>query len=634
VLALAAYLVLGVALWWNAWSHPTSTTTCACGDSALFLWFLEWPAYAIAHGHNLFYSTSLFHPQGVNLLSNTSELAIGVPLAPVTWIFGPVATLNVASTLTPVLNAFAAFWLLRRWVRWSPAAFIGGLFYGFSPFVIIALSGAHLMVAVLFVAPLVIACLDELIMRQQRRPARVGVVLALLVVIQFFLSTEMLVLMAVMVVVGLAMLVVYAAVAHPDELRRRFRPVVVGLSWAAVVMVVLLAYPAWFALAGPAHLAGLVWPGLGGGTDGSTLPPLVHATYYTPKIATTMTIFGGYQGKPLAGEYFGYSLFAVLGVGLIVWWRDRKLWFFALLGAASVALSLSSAVTHDSWIPWVPWEIVAHLPVIENVIQDRLIGFTYLFAAIMLGLILAHAHHGIARRFAPARRHAGTGGHRSLWGRAAALGVALVIAVVALGPIARTNWGTTPLAMQPSFVPRWFTEVAPKLPPNQVILAYPAAFAGVQSSMAWQAIDRMHFAMAGGGGPEGIPSRAGKERPGFVVIGDATLSFGPLPAATAQNVQAVRQALDGWGVTMVVVPNDPNVPAYERGSNLSYALGMFTAALGEKPRYQANAWVWSDVPASPAPAPIDQAAFAACIRPTNLQARSPLDIPDCVLGSA
>jgi hypothetical protein len=373
---------------------------------------------------------------------------------------------------------------------------------------------------------------------------------------------------------------------------------------------------------------------LGGGAFGSTLPPLVHATYYTPKVASDMANFGGYQGQPLAGEYFGYPLFAVLGLGLVVWWRDRKLWYFAVVGAASVALSLSSAVTHHSWIPWVPWEIVANLPVIVNIIQDRLIGFTYLFAAIMLALILDHAYDAVARWVVGAGRQASGGGHRSRWGRVAALGAALVIAVVALAPIARTNWGTTPLAMQPSYVPRWFTEVAPKLPPNQVILAYPAAFGGIQSSMAWQAIDGMHFAMAGGGGPEGIPSRAGKERPGFIVISDATLSFGPLPAATPTSVQAVRQAVDGWGVTMVVIPNDPDRPRYEHGANLSYALGMFTAALGEKPRYEADAWVWSNVPASPAPASVDTVAFTACIGSANPQAGSHLNIPDCVLARA
>ena len=159
-------------LWWHVWSsHPTTVTTCGCGDSALFLWFLEWPAYALAHGHNPFFSTALFHPGGINLLANTSVLAIGIPLAPVTWLFGPVATLNVASTLGPALSALAMFWLLRRWVRWTPAALVGGLVFGFSPFVVVNLAGAHLMTGVLVLLPLMVACLDELLVRQQRRSA-------------------------------------------------------------------------------------------------------------------------------------------------------------------------------------------------------------------------------------------------------------------------------------------------------------------------------------------------------------------------------------------------------------------------------------------------------------------------------
>ena len=128
-----AYLVLSVGLWWNVWSsHPSSTTTCGCGDSSLFTWFLEWPAYALAHGLNPLYSTYLFHPAGINLLSNTAEVGLGIVLAPVTWAFGPIATLNVALTLSPLLSALAMYVLLRRWVGWAPAAFVGGLLYGFS----------------------------------------------------------------------------------------------------------------------------------------------------------------------------------------------------------------------------------------------------------------------------------------------------------------------------------------------------------------------------------------------------------------------------------------------------------------------------------------------------------------------
>ena len=75
------------------------------------------------------------YPHGVNLLANTSSVAIGVALAPITWIFGPIATFNVALFLSPVLSALAMFILVRRWVTWMPAAFVAGLLYGFSPFV-------------------------------------------------------------------------------------------------------------------------------------------------------------------------------------------------------------------------------------------------------------------------------------------------------------------------------------------------------------------------------------------------------------------------------------------------------------------------------------------------------------------
>ncbi len=64
-----------------------------------------------------------------------------------------MATLNVALTLSPALSALAMFVLLRRWVSWMLAAFIGGLLYGFSPFILIALTDAHLMLAMAPIPP-------------------------------------------------------------------------------------------------------------------------------------------------------------------------------------------------------------------------------------------------------------------------------------------------------------------------------------------------------------------------------------------------------------------------------------------------------------------------------------------------
>ena len=179
VTAGVLYLALGFLLWVHAWAEGATThTLCGCGDPALFLWFFQWPATALAHGQNPFFSSALFHPTGINLLAQTSVTGLSLPLVPVTWIWGPVASLNVASTITPALTAFTAFVVIRRWVPWTPAAFVGGLLYGFSPFVLSSLEFAHLMTAALMLLPLILAVLDEILVRQRhgalggRHPAR------------------------------------------------------------------------------------------------------------------------------------------------------------------------------------------------------------------------------------------------------------------------------------------------------------------------------------------------------------------------------------------------------------------------------------------------------------------------------
>ena len=60
--------------------------------------FWQWPGYGITHCHNAPHSTALLHPTGINMFSNTSVLAIGIPL-----VCGRVA---IACRRTP-LNAFA-----------------------------------------------------------------------------------------------------------------------------------------------------------------------------------------------------------------------------------------------------------------------------------------------------------------------------------------------------------------------------------------------------------------------------------------------------------------------------------------------------------------------------------------------
>ncbi len=586
--AAGAYLALSVFVWWHVWSnHPTSTTTCGCGDSSLFTWFLAWPAYAISHGLNPLYSTALFHPTGINLLSNTAEVGIGIPLAPITWLFGPVATLNVALTLSPALSALAMFVLIRRWTSWAPAAFVGGLLYGFSPFVLISLTDAHLMLGMAPIPPLIVACLDEILVRQSRRPLISGALLGLLVAVQFFIGTEILVLTAIAAVIGLVLVLVYGVVfglKDREAVRRVTRHAVTGLAVAGGTVCLLLAYPLWFALAGPAHLAGPIWGPSSiisyGGTD---LKDYLLPSPPSPGFAALAHRLGGYQAPTLSGQYFGIGLLAVLVVGLAVWFRDRRLWLFGIVGALSVPLSFGL-----QFHSWTLWRLFVGLPLMDNIIPSRFLLVTFLAAAVMLGLIVDHTHARLGRR-GGGRRHAS--GRR--WRPLGAV-VAVAVAAVALVPIARYYADGLPFTTRPVVLPSWYRTVAPHLPAHQVVLAFPVPFALLQSSMTWQAVDDMSYAMVGGGGPDSIVQRAGKERAGQVFIAGLS-SAGGFQTISPREIKAVRRALDGWGVTMVVIPDPAHLPLYERLHEVRVTAVLMTAATGRQPVRQSHAWVWTEV---------------------------------------
>jgi hypothetical protein len=634
LIGAAAYLVLAVVVWWNVWSgHPTSTTTCGCGDSSLFTWFLAWPAYATDHGLNPLYSSAMFHPTGVNLLANTSEVAIGVILSPVTWIFGPIATLNVALTLSPFLSALAMFVLLRRWVKWQPAAFIGGLLYGFSPVILVNLVDAHLMVSMAVVPPLLVAGFDELLIRQRRRPVTMGILLGLLVVLQFFLGTEMLAILLITGAAGLVLIVVYAAWRHPAELRRRARHALIGLGAGALVVVVLLAYPLWFALDGPAHLSGLVWPTLAPGLYGIGFSDLIRLNS-TGSETLQAHRFGGYQGVALhQGDYLGLGLIVVVVLGVFLWRRDRRLWLFAGLGVIAVALSLSIAPGVNHF--WVPWQLFRHIPVIKNILPDRFMAITLLCISVMLGVIVDRAHESGSRwmtRSSP-HRAPSPAGPVLPWRRWLPATVAVIVALVALVPIAGAYAGNLPLTVESVVLPAWFQTVAPHLPSRQVLLTYPGTFGGFQSALTWQAVDRMSFSLVEGGGPGGAAERAGVERPGAEALAGASFNLDPSTAFTAATIQAVRQALMSWGVTVVVIPDQPELPLYQQGFHTAYAVGLLTAALGVGPRYQARAWTWTV--GSPLPPSVDiaSAAFQRCVGTGNYPTGPPGTVPDCVLAN-
>ncbi len=617
LLATAAYAVLAVVMWWNVWStHPTSTTTCGCGDAARFLWFFQWPAYAMAHGHNILYSTYLFHPGGINLLNDTSVVALGVVLAPVTWLFGPVASMNVALTLAPLCSALAMFALLRRWVSWTPAAFLGGLAYGFAPFVVTELALNQINIAFLAIPPLLVLFLADLLVTQRRSPWKNGLALAGLVIVQFFLSTEVLLITVLASLMAMVVLVTWAAVSQPSVIGPRVAGAVRGSAVAVAVAVLVLAYPLCFLLAGPAHLVGPIWSAGGTSRYGTTWSSFV-TTGGLADLRPSMLRFGGYQGPVLVGlGYPGLGVFLVAVVGAVVWRQDRRLLLFAAVGLLAGVGSLAPGHGYP-----VPWDVLVHVSWVGDIVEVRFVLVVTLCVAVMAALVVDHVHDWLMARWS------GPEGSVSRAGLYSWLLIALVSlpTVVVLGP-------QVPLTTRPVLLPQWYEHRGPVVPAGRVVLAYPVPFSGLQSSEAWQAVNTMQWAQAGGGGPQGQPSRAGAARPGFEVLSAASLPLGPPPQPTPANLAAIREALALWRVTTVVVPDQPGLPVYEQGRGAAYAAGLFTAALGVAPSRDHGAWVWGTVRSAPAPVPVSSGRFARCTADGGSIA-SHLAVPACVLAA-
>jgi hypothetical protein len=608
--ALAALLYLGLALviWSGVWlHHPTTTATCDCGDTSLLTWFMSWPAYALHHGESLFFSDRALHPYGINLPANTSFLAISLPLAPVTWAFGPVASLNVAATLAPVATALSARALLLRWTTWQPAAFLAGLFYGFSPFVIENLSLQHIDVATLVVPPLLFWCLDELLVRQRGRAWAWGLALGGLCAVQFFLSSEVLVICVLAATIGTLLLVAAGLVRSPRSVVGRLGHAATGFGAAAVTGLVLLAYPAWYAVAGPRALPKKVFPDVqffGSAWRSLLLPAGPHDR--GPNVI--LETYGYFGSHPLLKGYLGVGMVAILVIGLAWFHRDGRLWFCGAMLVVTEALSLGAAEG--------PWTLFANLPLVENIVPERFAGVADLFAALMLGVILDRARNSGLTRPGPSAPD-GIGGQADNRTGVSRLGtlVAWALAAVALLPIAIGY--QLPFTTRPVDVPAWFTTVGTQLPVSAVVLTYPFASSGLRAPMTWQAVGAQRWSLVGGWGitptPPAHPSarQLAVARATFDLI-NLSDGFLPLPTGRTDESARLRLGLHDWGVTTVVVPDERTWPTSLRGRSVPVAVGTFTAALGVAPFHQAGAWVWS-VPRQPGPPMvIREGGFVAC----------------------
>lgn len=131
------------------------------GDNFQHAWFLWHFARAILHGQNPFYTHLIFYPTRVDLAWSTTDPLAGFLALPLSVFAGPVVAYNFSLILQLALAAFCARLLCLEITKSEVAAFIGGVVFGFSPY-LTAQALEHLSLVTAFPVALFVLALDRI----------------------------------------------------------------------------------------------------------------------------------------------------------------------------------------------------------------------------------------------------------------------------------------------------------------------------------------------------------------------------------------------------------------------------------------------------------------------------------------
>ena len=590
-LVVASYLALSIASYWSAWSTSPTTHMQLGGDQFATVWFLRWIPFSLTHGHNPFFTIFGNYPFGVNLLTNTSVPLLGLVGSPVTLLFGPIATYNFWCTAALAGSATAGYFFARRWTTWRPAAWVCGLLYGFSPYQIAQSHGGHLNLTFVVLPPLILLATHDVLVRRQRTPPTAGVVLGLLVVAQFFVSSEVL---ASTLVVD-AVCIIAVLVMGRRSVRAHLRPALVGVAWAAGVSAVLLTYPVWSALRGPGHINGPIQL-VPQAYRADLLGPVVPNAFVWLAPAGLVRIADGFANSTAEnGSYLGITLLITLAVGAVVLWRRSDVARTAVIGGiAAFVLSLGGwlVVRHPpgaivSGLP-LPERLFARLPLLANTIPVRYSLYVALFAGLLLALVLDRLHATVATRSASAGRSPSASA-------VLAGAVPLALALVCLVPLA-------PDLPLPGFAdpdtPAYFTSpLLGATPAGSVSILYPYPSSAAPEGELWQAVSGMHFKSPGGyflvrDGPghtigfSPVVSYGADTLTATVLI---QLHAGTPPPETPQLRTALLAQFRSWNVRSLVA-------SFESEPRPDGALQFLTWLVGRPPTRDIDVDVWNLLP--------------------------------------
>lgn len=576
VAVVAFYVAVAGWFWSPLLARGIGSVVHRSGDAYLNLSLFAWVPHALKTGQNPLFSTALNYPHGLNLLVNTGEPVLAAALWPIEAVFGPAAAYNVAVVLAMPLSALAAYLLARHLVSWRPAAAFCGLIVGFGPYEVQTSLGSHLQLSFTAVVPLLVL-VGLWIARRQVSPLVGGLELAALGVVQFFISTE--VLLTTTIVLGLT---AFAALVCSAPARSAVRCIVGASVVAGVVGGIVLAWPVWFTLRGPGSIRGPVQ--LVAQAYRSDLLALIIPPRSLALAPASLTAISS-QFSPGNTEnvaYLGIPL-VVAALASLVWsWRRPAVVVTALIAVATFVLGLGGSLTfksapaigaNDTAIGhlWLPEALLGQLPTVRNLIPSRFALYTAIFAALLVALGLDRLRREIkgvdARVVVP-------------------IGV-MSLCLAPLVPLGAREFHLTPVGPAPSYL------TSGAVPTGSALAIAPFPAGRRPTAMLWQIDAGFRFAMASGHakapfGPQHAVAFApdlGYAVPSATASTLTLVTLGKHVDGIKARAGAVRHELAAWHIDQVVL-------VVAKVARPAQGVAALNRVLGEVGQSQRGVVVW------------------------------------------
>ncbi|MFC8296732.1 hypothetical protein [Micromonospora orduensis] len=561
------FVVLAGWLTHGLWPDPGGRTLALNPeDQALYEWFLAVDARAVLGDFGLL-TDRLNAPDGVNLMANTTVIALGVVCAPVTLLLGAPVTFALLAGANLAGTALAWYLLFHRTLRARRlAAALGGGLCGFGPGMV-SQTNSHLHMTAQWLVPVIVWLVVRLLRASdpgattlagpdRRRILTSAAGLAAAVTVQVFVGEEVLFLAAI----TLFVMAVSYAVTDRDLARRALPTFAAGLAVAAGLALLVLGYPLWFQFAGPQGVA-----------DGMFSPAYFSADLSSWWTVSPLSVLGSDESARLTTGPAEYNTFLgwplLLAAVASACWAGRRRLVLACVAAGLVmaALSLGPEVVLGGTrtaLPG-PYALLAGLPVVDGALPMRfgLALLPIVATLLVLAVDRALGSTGRVRRFVP-----------------------LAVAA-ALLPIFPTPLPTAERPALPEFITGggWRQCVEP----GGVLVPVPLPTPKEPWPMRWAAAADAGFGMPEGFfiGPYGRGGTAAMgtfKQPTSALLADVARRGDQPAIGDEQRRQAARDA-DFWGTSCVALTDDaPHAESLK--ATLEQLYGPSTRI--------ADAWTW------------------------------------------